>query len=63
MATVVAGVTFVAGVQRLQETPRLVGWNWDLSVSTEDRADDLVQYLLASPRWRGPRRGRSGAQA
>ena len=49
VATVVAGVTFGAGVQRLQETPRLVGWNWDLSVGTEDRADDMVQYLLAQP--------------
>ena len=36
----VAGLTYVAGLRNLEQSPRLLGWNWD-AVATLDEADDL----------------------
>ncbi len=37
-----AGITYLVGLRHLQQTPRLVGWNWNAMVLVpEDRGDDL----------------------
>jgi hypothetical protein len=56
-AVVVAGVvTFGAGLSRLRSTPRLAGWNWDMSVDNDQDPPPagVDQLLTAHPdveRW------------
>ncbi len=35
VAVSIAGLTYVAGVRHLEQTPRLTGWNWDMAVFVE----------------------------
>ena len=45
----VAGVTYLAGLRHLQQTPRLVGWNWDALVfPDEDPSSDDAAELTAA---------------
>ena len=52
IAAVTAAVTFVAGLDKLVDTPRLYGWNWDFQVGDgygRDFYDDVVPVLEREP--------------
>lgn len=36
----VGALTYVAGLRNLEQSPHLLGWNWDVAVSVDDDADD-----------------------
>jgi ABC-type lipoprotein release transport system permease subunit len=52
IVTLVAAVTFAAGLERLLDSPSRFGWNWDISVGDgygPDRYADVIPGLSASP--------------
>jgi hypothetical protein len=53
VATLAAAVTFTAGLDHLLRTPRLYGWNWDITVgdgaAARDLYDEVVPVLGADP--------------
>ena len=36
----VGALTYVSGLRNLEQSPHLLGWNWDVAVSVDDDADD-----------------------
>jgi hypothetical protein len=46
-ATCIACLTYLAGLTHLQQTPSLLGWNWDASVAFDGDAPELVPSILA----------------
>ena len=44
----VAGLTYVAGLRHLDQTARLVGWNWDAIVQVGDSARDFDPVAVAA---------------
>lgn len=53
VATLAAAVTFSAGLDHLLRTPRLFGWNWDITVGdgtgARDHYDQVVPVLRSDP--------------
>ena len=52
VAALVGAITFGAGLARLLDTPRLFGWNWDVTVGDGygmDAFDEVVPTLRAEP--------------
>jgi ABC-type lipoprotein release transport system permease subunit len=53
VATLAAAATFSAGLDHLLRTPRLFGWNWDITVGdgtgTRDHYDEVVPVLRSDP--------------
>lgn len=41
----VGGLTYVAGLRHLEQSPHLVGWNWDAAVFVDDGADDRSRVV------------------
>jgi ABC-type lipoprotein release transport system permease subunit len=55
LATLIGAVTFAAGLDHLESTPRLVGWNWDLAAlggwePPDPDGDPAVQLKAAMAR-------------
>jgi hypothetical protein len=46
-ATCVASLTFLAGLDHLERTPSLVGWNWDAAVGFDEDAAERVPAVLS----------------
>jgi hypothetical protein len=41
----VAGLTYVAGLRNLEQSPELLGWNWDAAVYVDSAADDRARVV------------------
>ncbi len=56
----VAGLTYVAGLRHLEQSPRLLGWNWDAAVFIADDADDRASVVAEIARLDGVEQATTG---
>lgn len=56
----VAGLTYVAGLHNLEQSPQLLGWNWDAAVFIENDADDRSSVVAEIAQVDGVEQATSG---
>jgi hypothetical protein len=56
----VAGLTYVSGLRNLEQSPRLLGWNWDAAVFVDADADDPAGVVAEVARIDGVEQATSG---